>query len=250
MGLTVNYVIRLAACERAKAVQFVRKLNARAAWRRPGQAPIKVFPATTDRVELERFATAWLMVPSPTMPDTTEGIAVPPLDGCIFPVSIGEDCEPLWLGLCRYPATVRHGGRDMPTKLGSGWRLSGACKTQYASLHGWDHFRQCHTTVIALLRAASELGARVRIIDEGGWWPHRSDSALRQALERLNQIVAAMAGALKDASDDEKPGAVVSPIFTHPHFERLEADGLARNKAAIADAAQLVSELRPPDADP
>ena len=51
----------------------------------------------------------------------------------------------------RAPSNTR--GRIRPTRFASGWRLTGACKTQYASLHGWEHFKRCHLSVIAALRA-------------------------------------------------------------------------------------------------
>lgn len=180
----------------------------------------------------------------PAKPDANGPVSVPPVEGCVFPVLIGQDCEPLCLGLCRYPATVQNDDRLMPTRLGAGWRFSGSCKTQYASVHGWDHFRRCHTAVISLLRIAAELGIRTRITDEGGWWPHRSDTALRRALEENNRLVAAVGGALKDQlGDDGAP--VVSPIFAHPEFERLEAEGIARRSHAVADAAAEIAKLRP-----
>jgi hypothetical protein len=131
----------------------------------------------------------------------------------------------------------------MPTGQGAGWQFSGHCKTQYASIHGWNHFRQCHTTVVNLLRSAVDLDIRVRIIDEGNWWPHRSESALRRALEKNNQLVAALGGVLKDQSSDDEP-RVASPIFAHPDFERLEAGGIARQSKAINIAAGEIANLR------
>jgi hypothetical protein len=243
MGLTIHYTIRFRPCDRATACDLVNRAHIRAHEPKPHRVAVDARPSTSDPVKLERWASAWIMQNDPESPDTVRGISVPPIEGCIFPVVMGEGCEPLWLGLCRYPAKLRHEGHDIMTKLGSGWRFSGACKTQYASLHGWEHFRRRHTTVIALLRDWSELGARVRIIDEGGWWPRRSDAALRKAIATMNQTVAALAGALKDASGDDNADKIVAPIFAHPEFEHLEAEGLARNESAIKDAAKLIARL-------
>ena len=144
-------------------------------------------------------------------------------------MDIGEDCEPLWLGLCRYPETIPHQGHKLPTKADAGWRLAGFSKTQYASLHGWEHFLRCHQAVVDLLAALRTPAVRVNISDEGDYWPRRSVAALRRNLEEMNGLVAATAGALKDW-DEAATGQsrVESPIFAHQNFERLEAKGEAR----------------------
>lgn len=167
-------------------------------------------------------------------------VDVPPQAGHVFTVAVGEDCEPLLLGLCRYPTTVRHRGRDLPTKVGAGWRLRCFCKTQYASLRGWEHFLRCHRTVIDLLNFWRTLGVQVRISDDGGYWPRRSETTLRRNLEEMNGIVAAMGGALKDAGGE---GSVESPIFQHPQFERLEAEGGRRQGQRLKEAVKVVARL-------
>jgi hypothetical protein len=88
-----------------------------------------------------------------------------------------------------------------------------------------------------------DLGIRVRITDEGGWWPKRSDAALRRALEENNQVGAAIGGALKDQSGDGEP-RIASPIFAHPDFERLEAEGIAGHSTAVKIAAREIAKLR------
>ena len=137
------------------------------------------------------------------------------------------------MGLCRYPARVWEHGRDWPTRL-DGWRLSLFSKTQFASLHGWEHFRRCHLAVIAALEIWRGLGATVKISDEGGYWPRRSERTLRQELDVMNGAIAGLAGALKDAGDEHGGPPVQSPIFAHPQFEHLEADGAARHGRKIA----------------
>ncbi len=155
---------------------------------------------------------------------------VRPVEGFIFLAQVGKDCEPLWLGLCRYPSVVETELGRRQTRLGGRWQFSGFSKTQYASLHGWEHFLRCHRAIIDLLAGWRELGVAVRITDEGGYWPRRSERTLRRNLGEMNGAVAAAAGALKDQCEDEGPRAVVAPIFGHPHFERLEAEGAERKR--------------------
>lgn len=152
--------------------------------------------------------------------------------GHVFRVGVGRDCEPLWIGLCQYPASVRVRGRELRVRVqkGAAWRLSGFSKTQYASLHGWEYFRRCHVAIVDFLAALRPLGFDVKISDEGHYWPRRSERALRAEVDKMNRLVAAAAGAMKDA---EEEGGVQAAIFAHPQFERLEAEGadmLAKRK--------------------
>ena len=72
----------------------------------------------------------------------------------------------------------------------------------------------------------------VEITDEGDYWPGRDLAALRRNLDEMNGVVAAAAGALKDWGEERGGAPVESPIFSHPHFERLEAAGAARGHAS------------------
>lgn len=124
---------------------------------------------------------------------------------------------------------MRFQGRELRTRKGAGWQFSGFSKTQYASLHGWEHFLRCHRAVVELLAGLRPLGLRVRITDEGDYWLRRSVRSLRAEWEQMNGLVAAAAGALKDLGGETNRGsAVQSPIFRHPNFERVEANGVAR----------------------
>jgi hypothetical protein len=58
----------------------------------------------------------------------------------------------------------------------------------------------------------------------------------------MNGIVAAAAGALKDADDGGGAG-IQSPIFANRDFERLEAEGEARAGQAIRQAHGEISRL-------
>jgi hypothetical protein len=251
MGLSLHYQVHVANCERARARELVRTLHREARALARAGSVAQVLPTSSADDDLHRFATLFVSQPDPDDPHTIRGLAVPPIEGTIFPVDLGADCELLWLGLCRYPATVRQNGRDIATRFGRGWHLHGACKTQYASQHGWEHFHRCHTTAITLVRRWAALGARVRIVDEGGWWPRRSATTLRQKLDEMNGLVAAFAGAMKDATDEGGP-SIRASIFAHPRFEHLEAEGAARHGAILEAARQIVTDAardRPPFPD-
>ena len=201
----------------------------------------RVFELSNETADLDQFATAWLSVPVPGDPDTCIGVAVAPTEGWIFLVQLAKGSEPLVLGLCRYPATVKAPGGEAWLSSGkdAGWHFLASCKTQYASLHGWDSFRRCHVAAVDIALAGQTLGLEVRIEDEAGYWPGRNEVALRAAVERMNRLVAGLAGALKDAEDDSGKGlSVESPILEHPAFERLEAEA-----QESADARNLSDAL-------
>lgn len=246
MGLTINFALRahsgIAATGAADIVKRMRETACR--FQREGRI---------DRVSSMRAASAgmfglseYLIVKLPDDPHTSRGIEVPPEQGHVFIVTLGKGCEPLILGLCRYPAEVtdHDTGRARRVRR-TGWRISGACKTQYASLHGWAHFRRCHTAAVDLLAEFRSLGLHMKISDEGGYWPDNDEASLRAGVERMNHLVAGMAGALRDASDEEDGTPVQSPIFEHPEFERIEAESVAKEGKAIADAVRQVRKLRP-----
>jgi hypothetical protein len=235
MGLTVHYKLTTSAgstgAEAKKHVEFMRRMARRFCLE---GGVDRVGPITSDVKILRRYACDWLILPVPGEENTSTGAEILPLAGFLFRVDVGADCEPLWLGLCRYPETVLHQGRELRTGSGRGWRLSGFSKTQYASLHGWEHFQRCHCAVVNLLAACRAPGLRARITDEGDFWPHRSLKKLRQNLDEMNGLVAAAAGALKDACETaDGNSGVESPIFAHKLFERFEAAGAARVAPAM-----------------
>ena len=243
MGLTINY--RLVAPEglsAPRAAALVRRLHAEAHRLIATGRVARVLPISTDRADLERWGSTWCPLRHPEAPDLAVGHAVLPEAGWVFPVELGEGAEWLWLGLCRYPNRVTAQGRRHATRLGPRWRFSGFCKTQYASVHGWEHFARCHLAARELLTQWREAGVHVRINDEGGCWPRVHLATLRARLDQMNGIVAAFAGALKDAAEDTDGAPIESPIFAHPGFERLEAEGLTRNAAHIHQAVKALSE--------
>ena len=86
----------------------------------------RVLPVMTDAKTLRRFACDWLILPVAGEENTSTDAELLPTEGFIFRVEVGRDCEPLWLGLCRYPATVHFQGRELPAKKGAGgnWPVS------------------------------------------------------------------------------------------------------------------------------
>ena len=245
MGLTVHFKLAAPAdCSAAQAKQGVESMR-RVALRfyREGLVE-RVHPITVDGKTLRRIGCDWLILPVPGQANTSTGVEVYPTAGFLFRVEVGADCEPLWLGLCQYPLTVRFQGRELRTKKSAGWRLAGFSKTQYASLNGWEHFQRCHCAVVELLVACRTPALRVKISDEGDYWPRRSLTKLRENVEQMNGLVAAAAGALKYA-DETATGEsrVQAPIFAHKNFERLEAEGALRATSALKKLREVVRKL-------
>ena len=241
MGLTLHYKLHApAGLAEAAIPALVARMHAVAtAMRRAGRVE-RVGRIAADPSDL-RWLGEWLQVPVRGEENCSRGVEVPVLAGHVFTVILGEGCEPLRLGLCRYPDRVpdHQTGRTRAVRR-RGWRLAGFCKTQYASLHGWDNFRHGHTAAVDLLAGLRDLGLQVQLSDEGGYWPGRDETELRRRVDQMNGIVAAFAGALKDATDENGGAPLQAPILAHPHFERIEADGAARHRATIAQAVAIV----------
>lgn len=156
--------------------------------------------------------------------------SVPARAGWLVEVWPGEGCESAHFGLCQYAreAPYELGGQTgwVKTEYRRGWLFSSACKTQYAAEHGWEHFLRCHKTILSILKFWRQLGVTVKVSDEGGYWRTRSETRLRETLNRYDGLMAVVAGAFKDASDETGTGySVESPIFARRDFEKLEAEG-------------------------
>lgn len=159
--------------------------------------------------------------------DTT-GDFIPAESGWSVMVLPGDGSEPAEFGLCRYP--------DNPL-----WKLTGACKTQYAAKHGWEHFLVCHRRVVSMLDLWRDFGVDVKVLDEGEFWETRSVERLRERLATYDRLVAGMAGALKD-SLGKGPKGVQAEIFNDTRFERLEAEGRAEFAAKIEEARRIIED--------
>lgn len=99
----------------------------------------------------------------------------------------------------------------------SDWFWQGWCKTQYASVHGEQHFLDCHLRLVSIMEYAMQLGVDVTVWDEGRYWETRDPHVLLAELEKMNRLMARIAGRLHDSAVD-----VQAPIFEHPAFEQLE----------------------------
>jgi hypothetical protein len=125
MGLTVHYKLTApVGTTTARARGFVTAMHRVALrFQQEGQVDA-VHPIADDLETLQRFANDWLILPVPREENTSTGVEIAPLAGYVFPVAVGNDCEPLWLGLCQYPRTVRYQGKESTTNKGAGWQLS------------------------------------------------------------------------------------------------------------------------------
>ena len=231
MGISIHHQLRMGSCLMpADARDVVEKMRACAVQVLGSRGPGAVSEIVRGG-PARYFGRAFPRCRSICGTDRFYQPEVRPLYGSGFTVEIGPDCEPLALGLFKYPQWVcsdETGGWTALTEMGKDWQFRGHCKTQYASLHGWENFRRCHCGVIEILAALSSLYVNVEISDDGDYWPSRSRGALaglRREVEGMNRVIAAAAGAMKDAFEDD--GGVEAPIFAHPQFERLEVEGVA-----------------------
>ena len=97
------------------------------------------------------------------------------------------------------------------------WFWQGWCKTQYASNHGDEHILRCHLRLVEMMDFAIQSGVEVTVWDEGQYWETRDRDVLLAELDKMNRLMARVAGRLHDAKHQ-----VESPIFEHPDWERLE----------------------------
>ena len=231
MGLTIHFKLRAPpGTDKRRAKEIMTELRECAdRYGRAGR--VDAVPPLREDAQALRYGRTWRFVPVPDRPNSHYNVELVPEEGYVLIVRPGIDCETLTLGLCRYPSKAWVGNEKRRTGLG-GWWWEGFCKTQYASLHGWEHFRRCHLAVLDLLDEARRLGCRVTITDEGEYWPRRNEAKLRRNVEQMNCAIAAAAGAMKDHDKATGSEGVQSPIFAHPQFEHLEAEGAARGHAA------------------
>src|SRR5665213_25507 len=108
MGLTVHYKLAAPAetteSQATQLVESMRLLAGRSFYMK-GLVD-DVGSITTDRKIVRRFGVGWLRLPIPGRPNVSNHVEVHPTTGFLFHVEVGKDCEPLWLGLCKYPKTV------------------------------------------------------------------------------------------------------------------------------------------------
>jgi len=105
------------------------------------------------------------------------------------------------------------------------------CKTQYANQHGLPNFLRAHMTVCAILEKAQDLGFKVKVKDEGGFWTKRDVKALAEDVGKWDQMIASIFGAMKDAAPE---GVLESPIQDRADFEHLEMKGRQAGYGVVA----------------
>ncbi|MGD0260904.1 MAG: hypothetical protein ABSD29_13895 [Verrucomicrobiota bacterium] len=234
MGLTIYYTLSL---KEEVSASVVRELVRRTALyaRKIGCADVSRLLRAEKREDL---APLFIYLGEPKGSFCTW---VTPERGWLVRVWPGAGCETATFGVCQYPRRILYGEGYVSTGFHGGWRFSGFCKTQYAGVHGWENFLQCHLRVISLLDFWRGLGARVKVNDEGGFWKARSVEKLREELRGYDRLVAAMSGMLKDA-DGDLP--VKSPIFDYKDFERLEHEGWQEFGGRIERLRETLSQIR------
>ncbi len=84
--------------------------------------------------------------------------------------------------------------------------------------------------------------------DEGGFWTNRDAKALAKEVGQWDQMIAALFGAMKDASPE---GVLESPIQNRADFEHLEMKGLQAGHRTVAGKirdylAKLNTRMMPP----
>lgn len=157
-----------------------------------------------------------------------------------YPVQVYKSGEGYVEAKCRYQ-----------TGVGEGWYGRSFCKTQYANdprVGGVPHFLRCHMSVVKTLDAAKELGILWTVNDEGGFFYGRNISALLEELGDSEQMIAAIAGQIKD-SVSGMDMELLAAILERQNFEHLEAKGInnlpednERWKRLLGDLKQIAAK--------
>jgi len=229
VGLTIHYQLGSSLTDVAAIRRVLGQLRERAR-DLPFQAVGEILELAGDRCNFEKCTRddphRWILIQASEYLDYTDpngdiySLNVPPTHLIAFGTQPGEGCEPANCGLCRFPATVLFRGQRIRTML-TGWHWSSFCKTQYASGLGMENFLRCHLSVVRLLDYAKELGILAGVSDESDYFEKRDVQALVRCVGEWNEMVAGIAGRLKDLFGK----AVVAPITKFPNFEHLEARG-------------------------
>ena len=235
MGLSIHYSLEFSGTEDA-AKDFVLRLQDAAVNFNAGEVT-PVLEMSDEHPILNMTASSWVFTGGSQHP-------VVALKFFGFVLEAGEGCEPVAMGLAQVPATINVEGLDVDTELGNGWHWVQHIKTQYASnpkYGGIQNFLQCHLTICALLEKAKDFGAKVIVDDESGFWEHRSVDKLVESVTHLNQIMAGMLGAMKDAESGDKVSGTIQD-FTN--FERLEAEAMTNPElaASLKQAAEGIKK--------
>lgn len=230
MGLTIHYSLtsdRTDAESVRTLVKSMRELARRLPFQEVGE--LVEFEGSACSFDDANDPMRWLKIQAGQyVQDADNYLKVRPLHIIAFTAIPGDGCEPANFGLCQYPEFVeieRPTKRQLKTNL-PGWRWRSFCKTQYASAPatgGSANFVRCHVSIVELLDAIQKQHlAKVDVNDESHFWEHRDVRRLAETVGEWNEMVAAVAGQLKDAAEGFN---IEAPITEFPNFERLEARG-------------------------
>ena len=242
MGLTIHYHLRSSARSPKTARELVARLRSRAL-DLPFEQVDDIIELSGSECHYQQYdrdhPSRWLLIQAGQFVEDPQyqgrSYDVPPQHVIAFSTWPGQGCEEANFGLCRYPAAIevelpRCGRkRRIPTRL-HGWHWGSFCKTQYASnpeCGGLRNFLRCHLAVIAMLDHARSLGILDHVSDEGGFWEKRDVEALAQEVGQWNEMLAGLAGRLKDLAGDQ----VLAEIAKFPDFEHLEAKGAPKDRS-------------------
>ena len=222
MGLTLHYELRLPPdTPRADAAAMLSRLRETAVATSPDYvSPLVDLAVGEDRFPAGEDGRPWRnilfcadFISGLPYDDDSVRYSGDPLTAMGFLVDPGKGSE--WATF----ALMRRRRQGSPTDE---WYWWCACKTQYASNVSDEHFVKVHTSLVAILDAAREIGFDVEVQDEGGFWESRSTDALVAEVTRMNRLMATFAGALSDEIGNEHD--IKAPIFEHRSFERLEME--------------------------
>jgi hypothetical protein len=151
MGLTIHYQLAAPAdCDAARAHELVRQMRRRAQHFKQRGRVDRVLPIGSDHEAL-RWAIAFRSVPHPVQANTFSGIEIPAEAGILFFVEVGAECEPMALGLCRYPVPALLGpakqtvGSSLREICQGAAKMRSVCKKSSASIsHGRKPDRRHH----------------------------------------------------------------------------------------------------------
>lgn len=235
MGLTIHYHLRASTRSPKTARELVARLRGRAL-DLPFEQVEDIIELAGPECDYERYGRdhphRWLLIQAGAYVDDPRNkhssYRVTPTHIIAFSTWPGEGCEAANFGLCRYPAHLeiqdRWQTRRIATRRGSGWCWDSFCKTQYASnpdCGGVANFLRCHLSVIRMLDHAKDLGILQSVSDEGDFWETRNIEDLSRQVGQWNEMIAGLAGQLKDQLGDD----LLAAIAKFPNFEHLEARG-------------------------
>lgn len=230
MGLTLHYSLATDPLSRDDAHARIYELRRRALdLRFDGVGDIVEFKneQIVSEIDVGEVSNRWLLIQAGNFLEVDEHYHdVTPTHVIAFSVRPGPGSEAANFGLCKFPASITVGSREIATNM-PGWRWSSFCKTQYASnpdCGGIENFLRCHRSIVQLLDAANEIGILESVTDEGRYWDDRDATALAHTVDDWNRKIAGFIGGIKDSTD----AGIDAPIQGFPNFEHLEADGRSK----------------------